>query len=108
MKSLANHIPPVKITESDGELAIEGELTFATVVDAYEKSKAYFSEPGTLVMNLAAVHKSDSASLALLLRWLRLAKMHKIQLSFSHMPKKMHDLGHVSGLDDILPIAQLF
>jgi ABC-type transporter Mla MlaB component len=97
----------VQIESYEGGFSIIGELTFDTVLSAYEQAQSYFQLGQALQIDLQHVTKGDSASLSLLARWMRLAKTQNITLSFLGLPESMRDLGRVSGLDAILPIQPI-
>lgn len=56
----------------------------------------------TLTVDLSGVEQVDSASVALLIDWLRYAKKQGKSLNISHPPEKMKDIIHVSNLDGVL------
>jgi phospholipid transport system transporter-binding protein len=56
----------------------------------------------SLTLNLAGVTQADSASVALLIDWLRHAKKQGKTLTFSDLPTKMKDIIKVSNLEGIL------
>lgn len=55
-----------------------------------------------LTLDLSGVNEADSASVALLIDWLRFAKKQNKTLAFSNLPVKMKDIIKVSNLDKIL------
>lgn len=54
-----------------------------------------------LKIDLAGVTKADSASVALLLDWIRHAQKHGKTLYFSNLPAKMKDIMKVSNLGSL-------
>jgi phospholipid transport system transporter-binding protein len=56
----------------------------------------------TLHLDLSGVTQADSASVALLIDWLRLAKKQGKTLHFANLPEKMKDIIKVSNLEGIL------
>lgn len=94
------------IQRSNGCLTISGELTFATVTALLEQSRALFSQADEAVeVDLGAVQRVDSAGLALLIEWLRLAREKGLTIRFSHLPQQMKAIAAASDLDSILPLA---
>lgn len=61
--------------------------------------------PVHFTLDMAGVKYSSSAGLALLLDWLRTAAASGKQARIAHMPADMQALVHVSGLENLLPMA---
>jgi len=93
--------------QRDGDvLRIQGELTFATVTALLRQSKPLFDAGGERVeVDLAGVERSDSAGLAMLVEWMRLAQACGCAIAFSNLPTQMWDIAVASDLDDILPLV---
>jgi phospholipid transport system transporter-binding protein len=89
---------------ADGVLAVSGALTFQTVPDIHERANAWVRAPnGTVAVDLSGVTRADSAGLALLLEWLRLAAGGGRELRFVNVPDQVHRLIEINGLTEILP-----
>jgi phospholipid transport system transporter-binding protein len=85
-------------------LRVSGDLTIDAVPDYIAQSSQLFGELADLRIDLSAVTRSDSAGLALLIRWMREAKAIKKSLVFEQMPAQMLAMAEASGLDTILPL----
>ncbi len=92
------------IQDSPGVFVLEGPLTAYTVEPLLKVSYQAFFGQKTIQIDFRAVTTVDSSSMALLLEWMRYTHQHNIDLKFTHLPQPMIDLGHVSGLDSLLPI----
>ena len=60
---------------------------------------------GETVFDLAAVTEVDSASLAVIFGWLRLAQSQGKRLRIEHPPAEMLSLAEVYGVAELLPLA---
>jgi phospholipid transport system transporter-binding protein len=87
-----------------GEVAVSGLLEFATVTALLAPLEALLPETGSLRVDLGAVRHTDSAGLALLVHWQRLARQRGLDLEFHHAPDQLMDMARLSGLDGILPL----
>lgn len=87
-----------------GTFLISGELTLATANEALTVSRAQFKQAEALDIDLAAVSRADSAALALLVSWMRLAKQTDKHIQFHNLPTQMVAIAKASGLDAILPV----
>jgi phospholipid transport system transporter-binding protein len=98
------------IKKQQGVYAIEGELNMQTVPDASrlltELMQKLAAEPESLTIDLAAVSRSDSAGVALLIDAMQVAKMVNLTLLFSNLPQQMQDIAGISDLLKILPISK--
>lgn len=92
--------------KANGGIAIIGELNHQTVPALLKSSGTLFDtgngQRGDLDIDLTAVSRSDSAGVALLIEWLRRAKKSQRQIRFNNMPKQMHEIAKVTGVDKML------
>lgn len=91
--------------QSPAQWSLHGHLNVDTIkaiiVPGYKMIDAVpAGQP--LTLDLSGVEQVDSASVALLIDWLRHAKKHEKSLVFSNLPAKMKDIIKVSNLSGIL------
>lgn len=100
--------PVTEITSSEpGVLRVSGELTFSTVSAALERSRPLLeAAKGWLVMELADVVRVDSAGLALLIQWMRMARERGVDILFRHIPEQLMAIARASDLEAILPLEE--
>jgi phospholipid transport system transporter-binding protein len=95
---------------ADGSIAIIGELNHQNVPTLLKKSAAIImnnsdqsrGDSSDLTIDLNAVSRSDSAGVALLIEWMRQAKQNNKTIRFNNIPKQMHEIATVSGVDKML------
>ena len=88
-----------------GRYTLVGELSFTSVLAALKQSAVLFALPADkMVFDLAGITKADSAGLALLLEWLRLAGQAGVDLHYVNLPSQLSAMAHVVGVDEILVI----
>ncbi len=89
-----------------GGLRVSGELVFETVPELLEQGRVLFEEgaPG-FELDLGGVTRADSAGLALLVEWMRIAHRRHRNIVFRNVPEQMLAIARVSGLEEILPLA---
>lgn len=83
---------------------VSGELSFATVNSVLSQSNDVFEPVADLKIDLAAVTRSDSAGVALLIDWMRSAKDKSKKIVFHNIPEQMLAIAGASGLDELLPL----
>ncbi|WP_440996870.1 STAS domain-containing protein [Arhodomonas sp. SL1] len=84
----------------EGALRVTGELDF----DSVALLPAALPGSGDAVVDLSAVERADSAGLALLLEWVRVARAAGRQVRFRGIPRQLLAIARVSGVDAILPL----
>ncbi len=84
---------------------VSGELTFATVPAAWRETQNLFVNGQSLHFDLAKVERADSAGIALLIEWLRLARQRGARISYEHMPAQILAIARVTGLEALLSPA---
>ncbi|MDH5446922.1 MAG: STAS domain-containing protein [Gammaproteobacteria bacterium] len=91
---------------SDGQLAVEGELSKFTVPSIMKQGHNLINNANqNLAIDLKGVTRTDSAGLALLLEWMTLASKKDLQIHFKNLPSQLLKIAKVSDLDVILPLA---
>lgn len=90
------------VDQGGGKFALSGELSFATVVDLLARGREAFAGQSDVQVNLSGVTHADSAGLALLLEWLRLARSQGQKLAYQAIPKQLHTLASISEVADWL------
>ena len=69
----------------------------------HESSERFATAEGTdIQIDLGGVSESDSAGLALLLEWLRLARQRKQTMHFANLPAQIAALARISEVEELL------
>jgi phospholipid transport system transporter-binding protein len=89
-----------------GGFRVVGELVFDTVPGLLAQGRALFDDgaPG-LEIDFSGVTRADSAGLALLIGWMRIAHRRHRNIVFRNVPEQMLAIARVSGIEAILPLA---
>lgn len=96
---------PVMEKVAENAFSLSGELNMQTVPLIARQSTGYLQGlQGEVSIDLSAVSRADSAGLALLIDWLRIARRQQYSLHFRHLPEQLMQIARVSELHDILPI----
>ena len=88
----------------NGVVKIEGVLDLNTVNSMKKQTISLFAGLSEIQFDLSAVSRSNSAALALLLEWLKMAQKNQISLSFSNFPEHLRQLARVYGIEQELNI----
>lgn len=95
------------ITETgSGELILSGIIDFRSGPQLRENGQKVIcaSQAKDLLLDCAAVEKSSSVGISLLLAYMRDASAAGKTLALRGLPLDMRQIAHVSGLDEMLPI----
>jgi len=91
--------------QSPGRHALNGCLSFKTVDRLLRDSAGLFRNSAPLVVDLSGVERTDSAGLALLVEWMKMAQRTGKELTFCNMPEQMLEIARTCGLVDVLPLV---
>ncbi len=86
--------------ESPGYYTLEGSLTFASIDKQTPKSFGYLKGIDSICIDLSQVEATDSAGLALMIEWIRISRMNRVQLRFKNIPEQLLALAKLSGFDE--------
>lgn len=95
----------VNLTTKDGILFINGELSRHSLALINKNNYSSFFKCGDVTVNLSEVSKVDTAGLAWLFCLLEQAIACSCQITFIHLPDKLHKLIELSGVNGLLPIT---
>jgi phospholipid transport system transporter-binding protein len=82
---------------------LSGDLVIHTVPSVLNESRSIFTQGSETVVDLLHVERIDSAGLALLIEWMRVARQRQLSLRFQNIPGRMWAIAEVCGLEQILP-----
>ncbi len=104
-KSTPSHEFDVNVN-AKSELCISGYINLNNVTDACAQGKSLIDTLNAVNVNLADLKDADSSILALMVEWIRSAKVQNKNIIFNNTPKFLLDLERVSGLDVIIPMVK--
>jgi phospholipid transport system transporter-binding protein len=87
----------------DKRLALSGELSMDTVPYLLSHNPCSGTS-GELSIDLQAVERADSAGVALLIEWQRVARRRQQVLHFQHIPSQMRAIARLCGVDKLLSL----
>jgi phospholipid transport system transporter-binding protein len=85
-----------------GRFRVSGVLDASTAREMLEQSEARFEQFAGLDIDLGGVGESDSAGLALLIEWLRLARQWQKEIHFANVPAQIEALARISEVEDLI------
>ncbi len=89
--------------DRDGNLLrVTAAMTMETAGSLLDAGTALFNA-GETEFDLSAVSDVDSAALALMFEWMRLAQASNTALFFSHLPQSLVSLATLYGVLDMIP-----
>jgi phospholipid transport system transporter-binding protein len=104
-KSAAPSHPFELRAQQPGRYMLEGELCFASAEQVLRRVSAVIGGAAETTLDLGGVVRADSAGLALLLEWQRLADRSGTVLHYVNLPQQLLAIAHVAGVEDILGVA---
>jgi phospholipid transport system transporter-binding protein len=89
-----------------GQFRISGVLDATTAREMLEQSEGRFAQFNNLDIDLGGVGESDSAGLALLIEWLRVARQSQKEVRFANVPAQIEALARISEVEDLIGGAE--
>jgi phospholipid transport system transporter-binding protein len=89
-----------------GRFQVDGVLDARTTPALLEQSKERFAHEPTINVDFGRVTESDSAGLALLIEWMRIARRQGVKLHFENIPEQIAALARISEVEDLLAMAE--
>jgi phospholipid transport system transporter-binding protein len=86
---------------SGGRFRLNGILDATTVADLLKQSEVRFAGQPQIEIDLAGVTESDSSGLALLIEWLRQARIAGQTVRFLNVPTQIDALARISEVDEL-------
>lgn len=91
-------------TKGDGLFRLLGRIDYDSVPSLWATSSMLFEGQPRITVDLGEVDYSDSAAVALLLAWTRLARSQGHEIEFLKPPPQLLSLVNLSALAALLPI----
>jgi phospholipid transport system transporter-binding protein len=87
-----------------GRFRVSGVLDASTAGDVLEESEPRFTQAQEpmIEVDLGGVGESDSAGLALLIEWLRMARQAGKKIHFANVPAQIEALARISEVEDLI------
>jgi phospholipid transport system transporter-binding protein len=90
------------ITFQDNRFLLSGELDFFNVMSVYQKSLQPLNKSQEWIFDFSQLKSSDSAGLALIIEWIKLAKEASKPVQFKYLSEDILSLAKAAGVDVML------
>jgi phospholipid transport system transporter-binding protein len=87
-------------------LFVSGPVTLANVAGLLDEGRRHIEE-GVRAVDLGEVTEMDSSLVALMLAWMRDARLRGRDLAFANMPESLRTIARLYGVDGLLPVASV-
>ena len=92
------------ITRDGNTLTLSGPVTLENVARVLEEGLQQIRD-GARTVDLAGVTELDSSLLAMLLAWLREARLRRSEIAFANLPQGLETIARLYGVEGLLPSA---
>jgi phospholipid transport system transporter-binding protein len=93
-------------SRGEGRFALSGSLNLATARHAVDAGERAFGDLRRIEIDLSGVEAVDSAGLAVLLEWVRWARLQGRCLAYRDPPDGLEAIAKISEVDGILRAAE--
>lgn len=90
------------VNEGAGLYIVDGDMTFPSMTKKTVTNFKFLTSGKNITIDLGGVGNADSAGLALMLEWVKVARSKRVQLHFRNLPTQIINLAKLSGLE-VLP-----
>ena len=90
----------------EGRFAVAGAMNLATAAHALDAGLRAFGDLQHIEIDLSGVEPVDSAGLAVLLEWVRWARLQRRTLALRGVPEGLGAIARISEVDGILRAAE--
>jgi len=82
---------------------LSGPVTLANVAQVLQEGLQHIRD-GARTVDLGQVTELDSSLLAMLLAWLREAKLRNAEVAFANLPQGLETIAQLYGVEGFLPV----
>lgn len=98
-----------KVEQNSNQVKLLGQLNFDTVAQLLNESAIDFaqisSEKEPINVDLSDITRFNSASLALLLEWMKMSQQKGLQIKYHNAPEQLMAIARAYGIDHELPMG---
>lgn len=88
--------------DSSGQIHINGVLDYDSVPEIWAKYRPQMAGLPVWEIDLSGIERTNSAGLALLITWLREARLQEKPVRLLNIPEQMLQIARVSDLEEVL------
>ena len=92
------------LEQDKGTVRLKGVLDFESVAQILNKSPLSL-ETAELNVDLSEITRFNSASLALLLEWMKIAQQKGLQIKYHNAPEQLLAIARAYGIEHELPLT---
>ena len=97
----------IKLEQQENRVKLTGQLDFDSVADLLNKPIIDFhrAENKLIEVDLSQISRFNSASLALLIEWMKLAGQKGLQIEYHSAPEQLMKIAQAYGVKHELPLT---
>jgi len=96
-----------KLEQNKSQVKLFGQLNFDTVAQLLKKPEIDFDcvENAQIEVDLSEISRFNSASLALLIEWMKMADQKGLQIKYHSAPEQLMKIAQAYGFHQELPLT---
>ena len=100
----------LKVEQDKSQIKLSGQLNFDTVAQLLGGKQVDFkimdAENGPIEVDLSDISRFNSASLALLIEWMKMSQQKGLQIKYHNAPEQLMAIARAYGIDHELPMHE--
>ena len=96
-----------KLEQNKNQVKLLGELNFDSVAQLLNNAEIDFdrAENAEIEVDLSQISRFNSASLALLIEWMKMADQKGLQIKYHNVPEQLMNIAQAYGFHEELPLT---
>lgn len=90
------------VFERNGTIYLQGELDFVTATKILTRADKLLKKKRQWLIDFTYIEGTNSCGLALIVEWIKRAKLLKKQLHLANIPSELIKIAEVAGLDEVM------
>lgn len=95
----------INVQRNHGNIELEGVLDHVSVASVLAQSADWFTGDAVNI-GLQGISHSNSAGLAMLLEWQKIARQKQVSIQYHNVPEQLLIIARAYGVDQLLSIRQ--
>lgn len=94
----------INVQRTANRIELTGVLDHQSVAEVLAQSRDWFNG-SDLIISLQGISQTNSAGLAMLLEWQKIARHKQVSIQYHALPEQLRNIARAYGVDQLLPVG---